>query len=58
MNDLDWLKSLIRATADDKKLIEQLHFQAFGNSISICVNCPDSLRAGVKRLIKKLEWED
>jgi len=57
MNDLVWLKSLTRATPQDKKRIERLHFEAFGNSIDICINCPDSLRAGVKRLIKRLEWE-
>tara|TARA_R110000765_G_scaffold62396_1_gene121081 strand:- start:80 stop:271 length:192 start_codon:yes stop_codon:yes gene_type:complete len=52
--ELEWLNSLTQANNDDKKRISKLHSDIFGSSIHLCVNCPDSLRAGVNRL--KIEY--
>lgn len=51
-----WVKGLTSANVDDKAKILEIHTEVFGNSINVCVNCPDSLRAAVNRL--KVEFKN
>ena len=51
-----WVKNLTSANAEDKEKIRVLHNEIFGAGTHLCVNCPDSLRAGVRRLI--VEYTD
>ena len=55
LDGLKWVSRLSEANPTDKIRIMKLHDEIFGNSISVCVNCPDSLRAAVNRL--KVEYE-
>ena len=54
--ELEWLIKLSIADNEDKERIAKLHSDIFGNSINLCVNCPDSLRAAVNRL--KVEYKN
>ena len=53
--ELKWCYGLTKATEADKKRIAKLHTHIYGASIHVCVNCPTSLRAAVRRL--KLYYE-
>ena len=48
--ELNWLRSLSRANADDKKRIKELYESIFGDSKDICFTCPSSIRLAVNKL--------
>ena len=48
--DLQWLRSLSRANAEDKKRIKKLYESIFGDSEHICFTCPSSIRLAVNKL--------
>ena len=49
-----WATSISRATHEDAIKILNIHREIYGDSIHVCITCPDSLRAAVNRL--KVEY--
>ena len=49
-DELEWLNSLSRANAEDKKRIKELYESIFGDSKDICFTCPSSIRLAVNKL--------
>ena len=48
--NLQWLRSLSRANAEDKKRIKELYESIFDDSKDICFTCPSSVRLAVNKL--------
>jgi len=58
MTDKDWLNSLSRTTRADNIKIQQLCDLIFNDKVRICLTCPASVRAAVKRLKQYYNGDD